>query len=260
LSDDIQNYGIQSQNAGGGLIIPVPESDIDNASLLLDLRGSESSQLFEMDVHPIDRKRFLTCGMDGTVRLFDLRSIKLGSVSEHGFSVNQHYGQAMEVTGAAFDDTGDRIAASVIGGSIHVLDANQCVDLTTVQPPGPNPAYLSIPGELRKLSGHHSDMTIKRVNWFGNFVVTGTDEGDIYFYDAADGTLATILRGHDRPANVVTVHREKRLLATSGVDDFAILWEPQAVSARNLRRCARAAQEAKQENDSHPRFQPCFVM
>jgi WD40 repeat protein len=161
--------------------------------------------------------------MDGTVRLFNLRSIKLGSVSGHGFSINRHYGQAMEVTGAAFDDNGDRIAATVIGRSIHVLDANQCLDLTIVHRLHTDPAYLAIPGELRKLSGYHSDMIIKRVNWFGNFVVTGTDEADIYFYDAADGALVTVLRGHDRPANVVTVHGEKRLLETSGVDDSAIL-------------------------------------
>jgi hypothetical protein len=49
----------------------IPRDVIDDGSLLLDFNSEPHTELFEMDVHPIDRKRFLTCGQDGTVRLFD---------------------------------------------------------------------------------------------------------------------------------------------------------------------------------------------
>jgi WD40 repeat protein len=258
LNDDIRRYGIRPQNVGGGLYHRVADSDIDNGSLLIDL--GIHSELFQMDVHPIDRKRFITSGNDGTVRLFDMRAIKLGERTDQGFSVNLRYGETREVTGAAFDDSGDRIATTVIGGLIYILDANQFTDLATLQPPEGVMPPAQVTGELSELRGHHSEMTLKTVNWFGNFVVTGTDEGDVFFYDPIDGTIVNVLSGHDQPVNIVAVHREKRLLATSGVDDDAILWEPQTVSAVSLRRRFRAAQEAQEANNGLPRTRGCIVM
>lgn len=270
LSQDLNEYNIQSQSIGGGLCVR-PPCPVDDASLLIDFREKESAELFNMDVHPIDRKRFITSGNDGTVRLFDLRNLRKGIVGDRGFCVNHKYGMPMNVTGAAFDATGSRIAATVIGGNIHVLDANQSVELSSL---GPLPerrrrgrsidlsplflredGYLDsnqvlefiarqqalaeeedeeeenppgeLAGELNTLVGHTSEQTIKTCNWYGNYVVTGSDSGSVFFYDPETGRILNIVKAHEGNVNVVAVHQEKKLLATSGIDNYAVLWEPQ---------------------------------
>jgi WD40 repeat protein len=192
------------------------------------------------------------------------------------------------VTGAAFDGTGDRIAASVIGGNIHVIDAHSSVDLTTLFAAAPRPRFVPqadddneeevdevvverpparpvgrqpVTGEIIELSGHRSRGTIKTCNWFGDFVVTGSDEGEVYFYDPTDGHIINILQGHDRNVNVVTVHKEKRLLTTSGVDYYAILWEPTLASKTDLKKARENAQEIQEEYRRNPPMDfPCSVM
>jgi WD40 repeat protein len=280
LGDDLARFGIQSQGEGGGSVERIPAWEIDDTSLLLDFRQHRAGELFQMDVHPIDRKRFLTAGRDGTVRLFDMRMIRRGAVGNWGFSVNHHYQADKQVTGAAFDGTGDRIAASVIGGNIHVIDAHSFVDLATLpavqrrgfafqdddgDPLGParpaRPARPPVTGEVIELRGHRSVGTIKTCNWFGDFVVTGSDEGDIYFYDPTDGHIVRILQGHERNVNVVTVHKEKRLLTTSGVDYYAVLWEPTLASKTDLGKARREAEEIQEEHRRNPRMDfGCSVM
>jgi hypothetical protein len=61
--------------------------------------------------------------------------------------------------------------------------------------------------------------------------------------------------------NVVTVHQEKKLLATSGVDDYAILWEPVLISKANLAETnTRAEQVRTDEEEAPPIRLGCSVM
>jgi WD40 repeat protein len=110
--------------------------------------------------------------------------------------------------------------------------------------PGPRPSLI---GELQELSGHTSARTCKTVNWFGNFVVSGSDNGTIYFFDPEDAAIVNILRDHAAPVKVVTVHQEKRLLATSGVDDYAILWEPQKVADTDMTKVGKSVADIQEE-------------
>ncbi|KAK8896415.1 WD and tetratricopeptide repeats protein [Tritrichomonas musculus] len=340
---DLERYNIRGQNEGGGLVTKssVPT---DNGSLLLDLRDLPDADFYTMDIHPIDRKRFITSGSDGTVRMFDLRMIKQHKPQNIGFGFNHHYNSRKSVTGAAFDATGDRIAATVIGGNIHVLDTASAVDLSTIPQPRPprhrgptidlrllineetheldfsrladiiraqgnamgeeeeeeeaieelqetegsatvtdtvqtvqtseavettetvtvteNPAPANnanrsranrvrpkVTGEIIELKGGHQSMdTIKAVNWFGDYVVTGSDDGRIYFYDVNNSDVIQILSGHRGNVNVVAVHREKELLSTSGIDDFAILWEPMEIGKFNLQEVREQVQHTREEN------------
>jgi WD40 repeat protein len=272
LTQDIVENGLQGQHEGGGLSRPVSPAEIDDGTLLLDFKSRRGAGFYQIDVHPLDRKRFLTTGCDGTVRLFDMRMIRRGNIGNAGFSVNAHYGEQMKVTGATFSDTGDRIAASVIGGNIHVLDTESFVDLATIPPlrrymddgsDGPRrmrrPPPEKVTGELIELKGHRSESTIKTCNWFGKFVVTGTDNGTVYFYDPENGKIVNILEGHDSNVNVVAVHREKKLLATSGVDDYATLWEPDQVSRADLSAIDEEMERIRREEDMN-RSLPCSVM
>jgi WD repeat-containing protein 42A len=253
LFRDLRENHLRGQNDGGGSVFPVADSAIDFRSLLIDLRGERRSQLSHIDAHPIDRKQFLTCGTDCAIRLYDLRAIRDGTPRNTGFWLGAHYGGTGQATGAAFDDSGSRIAVTILGGNIHVLDVNQCMALGNT-PTAVLPGILSriagrasppIAGQIIELTGHTSIETVKRVGWMGDFVVTGSDDGSIFFYDSHSGEFVNILRGHDSNVNVVTVHREKKLLATSGVDHYALLWEPQGVARVSRSEVQRAVAAAR---------------
>jgi WD40 repeat protein len=253
LFRDLRQYGLRGQDRGGGARSPVADSDVDSHSLLLDLRGQRHGTLSQVDAHPVDRLRFLTCGTDCAVRLYDLRAIRRGAPGNAGFSLAPHYGGAGLATGAAFDDSGDRIAVTILGGGIHVLDAGRAADLGGADA-AVLPALLPrvagrepppVPGEIRALTGHSSVETVKRVSWAGDFVVTGSDNGSVFFYDARSGAVVNVLTQHDSNVNVVTVHRERKLLATSGVDNYALLWEPRAVARVCTSDVRRAALEVR---------------
>jgi WD40 repeat protein len=233
---------------------------VEASSLLMRVRSHQGrSHLYTIDVHPVDRKRFITSGSDGCVRLFDLRMLRGGVPQDVGFCVSPRYGHAPSVTGAAFDANGERIAATVLGGQIHVFRTEGLIELNRLPPApqrprvqigeldfrlrhfqvfaedAPTPAPPApIPGEIRELTGHRSETTVKAVNWHGDFVVSGSDEGCLFWFDPENGEIANAVRAHRRNVNVVSVHKEKKLLATGGADDFALLWEPTKIAQRDL--------------------------
>lgn len=304
LMRDLQTYHLKPQNMGGGLE-STQGVNIDNGSLLLDLSNFRNSEFYTMDLHPIDRKRFITSGSDGTVRLFDLRMIKQQKPQNIGFGFNQFYKRKMNVTGSAFDATGERIAASVLGGSIHVLDTASFVDLATIPQPQEsrrrgqevdlNEAIdengeidisrlllllgnareeeeeeeefheetpeMKVTGEIIELKGGHKSFeTIKAVNWFGDYVVTGSDDGRICFYNAKNSEAVQVLSGHRGNVNVVAVHREKELLSTSGIDNFAILWEPMEIGKMNLLEIKETVKQTLEQNTPNTGLgDPCTI-
>jgi WD40 repeat protein len=175
-----------------------------------------------------------------------------------GFCVSPRYGGGYSVTGAAFDASGERIAATVLGGQIHLFRTDGLSELGTLPPVGVAAPELElelelelrlrlfeaigeerqtpapIAGEIRELTGHRSETSVKAVNWHGDFVVSGSDEGCVFWFDPENGEIANAMRGHRGSVNVVAVHKEKKMLATSGADDFALLWEPRKIAMRDL--------------------------
>ena len=317
LRDDLISHNLRSQGEGGGTygqVIDFPDS------VLIDLRKSpDCPEFYDMAVNPIYKKQFLATASDGTVRLFDLRNIDGPPV---GFSFSSHYRSRMSVTGVAYDETASKIAATVIGGSIHVLDASSFSPIVPWKPP-PRPhrsggtielniadiidgetgtidttrlmAILSreshrssresstpntqgndqnpendqshqnqendqnheedekresIIGEIAELKGHRNEETIKTVNWMGRYVVSGSDDGKVFFYDPDTTKVVNVFTGHQGNVNVVTVHPEKHLLATSGIDDYAVLWEPQDLLNVDLEEAADRIQKSIAETES----------
>jgi WD repeat-containing protein 42A len=106
-----------------------------------------------------------------------------------------------------------------------------------------------IRGEIVRLVGRRSERTIKSCNWFGDFVVSGSDCGDIYFFDPENRDIVQIVSGHEMPTNVVAVNPEKKLLATSGVDEYATLWEPDLISRPDRRKVEREVRRTQEQNE-----------
>lgn len=72
--------------------------------------------------------------------------------------------------------------------------------------------------------------TIKGVNFFGpnsEFVVSGSDCGNIFFWDKETEVIVNWLHGDDSGVvNCLEPHPEFPIMATSGLDDDAKIWIP----------------------------------
>jgi WD40 repeat protein len=77
--------------------------------------------------------------------------------------------------------------------------------------------------------GHVSINTIKGVNFFGpnsEYVMSGSDDARVYIWDKKTAELLNVLEGHHSVVNCVVAHPTLPLIASSGIDNFIILWGP----------------------------------
>lgn len=78
--------------------------------------------------------------------------------------------------------------------------------------------------------GHSNNETIKGVNFFGprsEFIVSGSDCGNIFFWDKKTESIVQFMPGDERGVvNVLETHPHIPLLATSGLDDDVKIFVP----------------------------------
>eukprot|EP00884_Botryococcus_braunii_P005318 jgi/Botrbrau1/14788/Bobra.105_1s0003.2 len=82
---------------------------------------------------------------------------------------------------------------------------------------------------LRRFSGHRNSRTVKGVNFMGprdDFVVTGSDCGNIFIWCKTSGRLLRVMHGDNDVVNCLEPHPDTLLLATSGIEDDVKLWAP----------------------------------
>lgn len=203
LIDNLYKKNLEPQGAGGG---PIQKPISDKRTLM----SSFPAPLYSLSVHPFDNHTICTgCG-DSCVRIVDLRntqkSIKL--------SVKQEYKRNVPVTGATYDSTGKRIALTCRFGVGHVIDLET--------------------KEGINLTKHRSIQTDKYINWLGDYVISGSDDGKVYIYDPDTGNVVGgdfgIERAHKGNTNIVAVHQQTFQLATSGVDYYITLWGPTSLT------------------------------
>mmetsp|Transcript_23473 Transcript_23473/g.39826 ORF Transcript_23473/g.39826 Transcript_23473/m.39826 type:complete len:686 (+) Transcript_23473:198-2255(+) len=85
-------------------------------------------------------------------------------------------------------------------------------------------------GYVRKFAGHRNCQTVKQITYMGShseWVVSGSDCGHVFIWNASNGKLVKLLQADDTGAvNCLAPHPFMPLLATSGLDDSAKLWAP----------------------------------
>ncbi|XP_075228255.1 WD and tetratricopeptide repeats protein 1-like isoform X2 [Lycorma delicatula] len=83
----------------------------------------------------------------------------------------------------------------------------------------------------KRFYGHCNTTTdIKEANFFGSngqYIMAGSDDGSIYFWDRSSTNNVRILRGDNSIVNCLQPHPSCCLLATSGIDPVVRLWSPQ---------------------------------
>ncbi|KJE97386.1 hypothetical protein CAOG_07256 [Capsaspora owczarzaki ATCC 30864] len=92
-------------------------------------------------------------------------------------------------------------------------------------------ADVTYPYAERFVGSINCQTDIKEANFFGEndeYIVAGSDDGNIYVWERRTGNLALVLHGDRQIVNCVQPHPTECLLATSGIEDSVALWAPRA--------------------------------
>ncbi|KAI9891780.1 MAG: hypothetical protein M1814_002344 [Vezdaea aestivalis] len=82
-------------------------------------------------------------------------------------------------------------------------------------------AKVSCSSHTRSYTGHANIRTVKDVGFYGlhdEYVVSGSDDGNLFIWDRKTTELVNILQGDDEVVNVVQGHPHEPMLAVSGID------------------------------------------
>ncbi|TKA60683.1 hypothetical protein B0A49_11460 [Cryomyces minteri] len=91
----------------------------------------------------------------------------------------------------------------------------------------------------RAYRGHCNVKTVKDVNFFGlqdEYVVSGSDDGNIFIWDKKTTQLVNILEGDGEVVNVVQGHPYEPTLAVSGIDHTIKIFSPDARARERARK------------------------
>ncbi|XP_062542797.1 DDB1- and CUL4-associated factor 8 [Armigeres subalbatus] len=200
-------------------------------------------RLYSISTHPLDNE-FCVSGNDESVRVYDRRNPSKPMkfhYAAHMKTKKDHY----TVTCAVYNSTGTEILASCSDEDVFLFDNVNHEE-----------------GKfLHRYSGHCNMKTIKGVNFFGpnsEFVVSGSDCGNIFFWDKQTEVIVNWLHGDDSGVvNCLEPHPEFPIMATSGLDDDAKIWIPKGAedeqetpvfSRENLQKCVRRNLRNRQAN------------
>lgn len=90
---------------------------------------------------------------------------------------------------------------------------------------------MTIKGSVRaaRKTSSPTDLATRRCNFFGRrseWVISGSDDARVYFWNKRSGALVNVLSGHDDVVNCTVASPTYPMLATSGIDNNVKLWEP----------------------------------
>ncbi|XP_078489109.1 DDB1- and CUL4-associated factor 8-like isoform X1 [Ciona intestinalis] len=96
---------------------------------------------------------------------------------------------------------------------------------------------------IRRYKGHRNNATVKGVNFYGprsEFVVSGSDCGNIFFWEKRSSRVVQLMEGDDGGVvNVLEPHPSFPILATSGLDHEVKIWAPTASGVGEVNEMSR---------------------
>jgi len=189
-----------------------------NKILLLKNEKDKKVPIYSIDSNQRNKFEFCTAGRDQYVRIFDRRFMdnsKKGEVSRycpHNLVNNEQF--KAYITCAVFSKSGKEVIGSYNDEDIYLFDTSHSDEADYV----------------KKYQGHRNSATVKGVNFYGpnsEFVTSGSDCGNIFFWDKETEAIVKLLPGDDNGVvNVLEPHPHLPVLATSGLDDEVKVWLP----------------------------------
>ncbi|XP_038119186.1 DDB1- and CUL4-associated factor 8 [Culex quinquefasciatus] len=202
-------------------------------------------RLYSISTHPLDNE-FCVSGSDESVLVYDRRNPVRPAKSLYPVHMkNANKKEFFTVTCAVYNNTGTEILASYSDEDVYLFDN----------------VHHEEGKYLHRYSGHCNVKTIKGVNFFGpqsEFVVSGSDCGNIFFWDKQSEIIVNWVKGDDAGVvNCLEPHPEFPILATSGLDHDAKIWVPNGTddeheapvfSREALEKCVRRNLRVRQNN------------
>lgn len=174
--------------------------------------------LYSIHSNPTNSNQFCVGGRDHYIRVYDKRKIA-ADVDDGVYKklCPDHLVDSevkANVTCASYNYNGTEILGSYNDEDIYLWD-NTHTD-------GAN--------FIHRYTGHRNNATVKGVNFYGprsEFIVSGSDCGNIYFWDKETEAIVNFQQGDEAGViNVLEPHPTLPILATSGLDHEVKLWMP----------------------------------
>lgn len=228
----------------------------DAAVLEIDVRQSKPNKLltvkqddrkvaiYSIQSHPIDDHHFCVGGRDSFVRSYDRRIIRSETQTPLRTFCPSHLVDSSvraHVTCAVYNYNGTEILASYNDEDIYSFPA---------QPDNGDPLCDKF---SHRFVGHRNNATVKGVNYYGpnsEFVVSGSDCGNIFFWDAHSEVIVNCLNGDENGVvNCLEPHPLLPILATSGLDDDVKVWMPKCSDEPQLQDLMNTVQTNQRERE-----------
>lgn len=208
-----QNHPYDVITAGeDGIVISVDMRE-RNTNRLVTVRNEKRKViLYGVSANPFHNE-FCVYGRDKLVRVYDRRNCKTVMKSYFPETLTNKKTYGISVTAAVYNHKGDEVLASYADDDIYLFNRHE------------EEGHFQ-----QSYKGHLNSQTIKGVNFFGSgseFIVSGSDCGNIFFWDKKTTKIVQWMRGDENGAvNVLEPHPEFPFLATSGIDSDVKIWVP----------------------------------
>ncbi|XP_010253514.1 PREDICTED: DDB1- and CUL4-associated factor 8-like isoform X2 [Nelumbo nucifera] len=204
--------------------------------------GKHQGRVYKLAIEPGSPHIFYSCGEDGFIQHFDLRShsatklfwnYQWDASSNSDRPVNTfcpHHligYNGVHITGLAYSKKSE-LLVSYNDELVYLFQKNMGI--------GPDPP--SVPAEsLQKQEqpqvyiGHRNSQTVKGVSFFGpsdEYVLSGSDCGHIFIWKKKGGQLLRLMVGDRQVVNQLEPHPHFPVFATSGMEKNIKLWAPLA--------------------------------
>jgi mitogen-activated protein kinase organizer 1 len=147
-------------------------------------------------VYLSEQNDIFTGSIDGSVRRYDVRR---GMMSEYRLSAPVTYCRPTK--------DGACVLVSALDGAMRLIDCQT--------------------GDLLNHFEGHTNNVYRIESTFSNkeqHVVSGTDDGWVYFWDLVDGEIVHQIHAHHRPLLTVDYHPTENMFLTGSADGHVILW------------------------------------
>ncbi|XP_049789049.1 DDB1- and CUL4-associated factor 8-like [Schistocerca nitens] len=188
--------------------------------LLVAKERDKKIALYSIHTNPLDSNLFCVSGRNCAVRIYDRRHCSESSAQPVTKFCPSHLaersttGSGMHVTCATFNHDGTELLASYNDEDIYLFDTRSTTGTEFIH----------------KYEGHRNNATVKGVGFFGprsEFVVSGSDCGNIYFWEKHTEAIVQWMRGDENGVvNCLEPHPQIPVIATSGLDDDVKIWVP----------------------------------
>jgi hypothetical protein len=185
--------------------------------------------------NPSNANIFAISGLVTTAQIMDTRKMGMPSmwVGPKNMWLYSERNQP-SVTGCRYNYAGDELLLSYNDADVYTIDMRpesvQSYQLGEDKSLTQEEISSYGDGYKQKFEGHRNNDTVKQVAYLGprsEYVVSGSDCGHVFIWDARTSEMLRVMYGDSFGAiNCISTHPSLPLLATSGLNSDAKLWEP----------------------------------